>query len=283
MMIRGGQALAGALVEATTADPNLNYALTFSDGTYTLFAPAGAQTLKASAEGYAAGTRTVTAPQTGADFTLTPSGVPDGPVVGKYRINGDLSDWAAPKVKVDSPAEGVFGANNNWLTLQADSDAQYLYLAYTYRVDGNSALLYLDFKDGGAAQADGFDAWGQAATFTGGMGGVDAFIARYVNEAPQLRLVSGDATTLVDASKYTVGVTGTLPSQTVELAIPWSALGLGAAPAAGVNLVGGIFGGDGYGAGDIIPDASSTPGGANTIGSDAEKRRATFSTPVNVK
>lgn len=279
----GGQALDGALVEATTADPNLNYALTFSDGTYTLFAPAGAQTLKASAEGYAAGTRTVTAPQTGADFNLTASGVPDGPVVGKYKINGDLSDWAAPKVKVDSPAEGVFGANNNWLTLQADSDAQYLYLAYTYRVDGNSALLYLDFKDSGAAQADGFDAWGQAATFTGSMGGVDAFIARYGNEAPQLRLVSGDTTTLVDAGKYTVGVTGTLPNQTVELAIPWSALGLSAAPAAGVNLVGGIFGGNGYGAGDIIPDASSTPSGANTIGSEAEKRRATFSSPVNVK
>ncbi|MBB5233606.1 alpha-amylase family glycosyl hydrolase [Deinococcus budaensis] len=278
-----GTPLGGALVEATTADPALNYALTFADGTYTLFAPAGAHTLKASAEGYAPGTRQATAPATGVDFDLTRA-ASGGTVVGKYRVDGDLGDWTAPKVSVQSPAEGVFGADNNWLTLRADSDAQYLYLAYTYRVSGNKAVVYLDFKDGGAAQADRFEAWRQAATFSGGMGGVDAFIPRYENQNAELRLVQSDtATPAVDAGRYTVATAGTLPAQTVELAVPWSALGLSGAPAGGVNVVGGIFGGDGYGAGDIIPDAGSTPPGANTIGSDAEQRRATFTQPLNVK
>ena len=117
-----GTALAGALVEATTADPNLNYALTFPDGSYSLFAPAGPQTLKATAGGYLEATRTATAPQTGADLDLTRDDRT------KYAIDGNLSDWTAPAVKLDSPAEGVFGADNNWLSLQADSDAQYLYL-----------------------------------------------------------------------------------------------------------------------------------------------------------
>lgn len=280
----GGQGLEGALVEATSADPKVNYALTFPDGSYTLLVPAGEQTLKATAEGLAEATRQATAPATGVDFALAPAGAP-GPQVGKYRIDGDLSDWAAPKVSVQSPGEGVvFGADNNWLSLRADSDAQYLYLAYTYRVSGNSAILYLDYQQGGAAQADRFEAWRQAATFGGGMGGVDAFIARYGDEAAEVRRVESDtATPEVAASGYTVGTSGSLPAQTVELAIPWSSLGLSGPPAAGVNVVGGIFGGPGYGAGDIIPDAGSTPPGANTIGSDAEQRRATFTAPVTVR
>ncbi|WP_412027481.1 alpha-amylase family glycosyl hydrolase [Deinococcus yunweiensis] len=279
--VRGGSSpLGGALVAATTADPKKNYALTFSDGTYTLFAPAGTHTLRATADGYDAAARSAASPQTGADFTLSAQ---TGTVVGKYRIDGKLGDWTAPKVSVQSPAEGGFGADNNWLTLQADSDAQYLYLAYTYRVSGNSAIVYLDTQPGGAAQADSFDAWRRAATFSGGMGGVDAFIARYENQAPEVRLVSSaSATSVVSSSAYTAVGTGALPAQTVELAIPWTALGLSAAPASGVNLVGGIFGGDGYGAGDIIPDAGSTPAGANTIGS-SDPRRATFTAPLNVR
>ncbi|MVN87296.1 alpha-amylase [Deinococcus sp. HMF7620] len=272
-----GQPLSGALVEATTADPNLNYALTFADGTYTLFAPAGAQTLKASAGGYLDSTRAATAPQTGADLTLSRD------ARTKYSIDGNLADWTAPKVTVQSPAEGVFGANNNWLGLRADSDSQYLYLAYTYRVAGNSAILYLDTGAGGAAQADNFDAWRRAATFSGGVNGVDAFVARYENQTAQLRRVqSASATPEVNAADYFQAASGTLPEQTVELAIPWTALGLSAPPAGGVKVMGGIFGGDGYGAGDIIPDAGSTPGGANTIGSDGEQRRATFTAPITV-
>nr|WP_295821241.1 alpha-amylase family glycosyl hydrolase [uncultured Deinococcus sp.] len=280
--VRGGSSpLGGALVEATTADPKKNYALTFDDGTYTLFAPAGAQTLRASADGFDAATRTATSPQSGADVDLSAQ---TGTVVGKYRIDGKLGDWTAPKVNVQSPAEGTFGADNNWLTLQADSDATYLYLAYTYRVSGNSAIVYLDTQAGGAAAADGFDAWRRAATFSGGMGGVDAFIARYENQSPEVRLVgSATATSVMSGSAYTAVGTGTLPAQTVEMAIPWTALGLSSAPANGVNLVGGIFGGDGYGAGDIIPDAGSTPAGANTITDCYTSCRATFTAPLNVK
>lgn len=273
-----GQPLANALVEATTADPNLNYALTFSDGTYTLLSPAGEQTLQASAASFTDAGRTVTAPATGVDFALT------RPVTAsRYVIDGQLGDWTAPKVNVQSPAAGVFGDNNNWLTLQADSDATYLYLAYTYRVDGNSAILYLDTGAGGATAADGFNAWPRAATFTGGIPGVDAFIARYGGEQAQLWTVQGNAAvSQVDGAAYQFAATGSLPAQTVELAIPWTALGLSGPPAGGVGVVGGIFGGDNYGAGDIIPDAGSTPAGANTIGADTQQRRATFTEPVRV-
>ncbi|WP_019011107.1 alpha-amylase family glycosyl hydrolase [Deinococcus aquatilis] len=272
-----GTALAGALVEATTADPNLNYALTFPDGSYSLFAPAGPQTLKATAGGYLEATRTATAPQTGADLDLARDDRT------KYAIDGDLSDWTAPAVKLDSPAEGVFGADNNWLSLQADSDAQYLYLAYTYRVAGNSGILYLDYQTGGAAQADNFDAWKRAATFGGGVNGVDAFVARYENQSAQLRRVTSDTTAPeVNTADYKYAASGTLPAQTVELAIPWASLGLTGKPAGGVGIMGGVFGGDGYGAGDIAPDAGSTPSGANTIGSDAQQRRATFTQPLKL-
>ncbi len=274
-----GAPLSGALVEATGANPKLNYALTFADGSYTLFAPAGAQTLQASAAGFTAATRQATSPQTGADLDLARE-----VTNARYTVDGDLSDWTTPKVDVKSPSEGGFGPDNNFTRLLADSDATYLYLAYTYRVSGNSAIVYLDTGAGGAAQADAFEAWKRAASFGGGMGGVDAFVARYDNQNAQLRRVTSDtATPEVDTAEYKYAAQGTLPEQTVELAIPWTALGLSGAPADGVNIVGGIFGGDGYGAGDIIPDAGSTPAGANAIGSDAEQRRATFTAPINVK
>lgn len=286
--VNGGTGpLGGALVEAssqpaggqTGADPALNYALTFPDGRYVLPAPAGTHTLRASADGFEAATQDAAAPQTGVNFTLSAL---SGTVVGKYRIDGKLTDWTAPKAAVQSPAAGTFGADNNFQDLRVDSDAQYLYLGYRYRVAGNSAIVYLDTAPGGAAQADSFDAWKRAATFSGAMGGVDAFIARYENQAPELRLVgSAAATSVVSGGAYTAVSTGTLPEQTVEMAIPWSALGLGSAPAAGLNVVGGIFGGDGYGAGDIIPDAGSTPAGANSTNC-ADSCRATFTAPVRV-
>lgn len=272
-----GQPVPGALVEATSANPALNYALTFPDGTYVLRVPAGAQTLNVTAGGYVDGTLSVMAPATGANLDLARD------LRTRYTIDGNLSDWAAPKITVQSPAEGTFGANNNWLTLKADSDDQYLYLAYTYRVDNNSAVLYLDSASGGAAQADNFDAWKRAATFSGAVDGVNAFIARYGNDKAQLRLVQSDtATPEVNAAAYLQASSGTLPEQTVELAIPWTALGLSGAPAGGVKLMGGIFGGDGYGAGDIIPDAGSTPGGGNTITDCYASCRATFTAPVTV-
>ncbi|PNY81428.1 alpha-amylase family glycosyl hydrolase [Deinococcus koreensis] len=273
----GGSPLGGALVEATTANLNLNYALSFSDGSYTLFAPAGAQTLKATAGGYLEATRAATSPQTGADIALARD------LSTRYAIDGNLSDWAAPKVDVKSPKPGGFGENNNFTRLLADSDANFLYLAYTYRVAGNSAIVYLDTAPGGAAQADSFEAWRRAATFTGAMGGVDAFVARYEKQDAQLRRVTSDtATPEVAVADYKYAASGTLPEQTVELAIPWGALGLSGPPAAGVNVVGGIFGGDDYGAGDIIPDGGSEPSRANTVGT-SDPRRATFTAPVNVR
>ena len=262
----GGVPVGGALVEGN--DPNFDYAFTFADGSYTALT-AGAQTLRASAAGYTtSAAQTVTAPASGVNFSLARD------LRTRYTIDGDLSDWTAPTVTLSSPTAGVFGADNNWLTLRADSDATYLYLAYTYRVTDNSSILYLDTRAGGALKADSFNAWARLADLAGG---ADYFIARYKNQSAQLRRVDSDtATTEVNAADYLQASRGTLPEQTLELAIPWTSLGFSGRPVTPVNLYGGIFGNDNYGAGDIIPDAGSTPAASNTIGTDAEKRRATF-------
>lgn len=251
-----GSPLGGALVEAA-GNPKLNYALSFADGTYFLRAPSGAQNLTASASGFVTASRGATAPATGVDLDLTTDSS------AKYSIDGDLSDWGSTPVNLLSADAGTFGADNNWLSLKADSDAKYLYLGYTYRVSGNRATVYLDVKDGGATSAAGFDVRKQAATFGAG---VDFFLSRTDGEAVQLRRVDSDtATTEVAAGGYLSASRGTLPEQSVELAIPWSALGLSGKPSRPINLYAGIFGGDGYGAGDIVPNATSTPSGANEI------------------
>ena len=275
-----GQPLGDALINASGpgADAGLNYALSFADGSFTLLTSPGARQLAVSAAGFTAASQAVTAPAQNVIVDL-----PKIPVAGdtKYKIDGDLADWTAAPVKLSSPGAGVFGDSNNWLTLQADADAKYLYLAYTYKVDNNKAILYLDVKPNGLTKADALDAWKQAATFSAAQ--PDFFLARYGNQAPELRQVVSDTTTsVVGSGSYLAASSGNLPDQTVEVAIPWTALGLSGKPAGGVNLYGGIFGGDGYGAGDIVPDAGSTPPGANTIGSDAESRKATFSVPLKL-
>ncbi|AWN22350.1 alpha-amylase [Deinococcus irradiatisoli] len=272
----GGTPVAGALLSASGggANPDLNYALSFSDGSFTVLTSPGAQKLDVTRDGFTSLSRDVSAPASDLNIEL-----PRPVSTTKYVIDGDLGDWSAAPLTLSSPAAGVFGDNNNWLSLKADSDDTYLYLAYTYKVDNNKAILYLDVKDGGASKADNLDAWKQAATFNAAL--PDFFLARYNNQAPELRRIDSDtATTLVAGSQYQVASSGSLPNQTVEVAIPWSALGLSGKPAGGTKLYGGIFGGDGYGAGDIVPDAGSTPPGANTIGSDAEQRKVTFQDPL---
>ena len=261
----GGSPLAGASVEGN--DPRFDSAVTFADGSYTLLT-GGSQTLKASAGGYlTSAAQTVTAPAVGVNFDLTRD------LRTKYTIDGNLSDWTAPKVSLSSPGAGVFGLDNNWLTLQADSDDQYLYLAYTSRVKGNSALLYLDTRTGGASKADGFDAWKRAADLIG----ADYFVAAYENKGAELRRIDSDtATTNLGAASFLRAQAGTLPAQSVELAIPWTQLGFSGKPTSPITMYGGIFGGDGSGAGDIVPDAGSTPPGENTIAPEAQQRRVTF-------
>ena len=260
-----GTPLAGASVEGN--DPQFDSAVTFTDGSFTLLADGG-QSLRASAGGYlSSAAQTVTAPATGVRFDLARD------LRTRYAIDGNLSDWTAPKVSLSSPGAGVFGADNNWLTLQADSDDQYLYLAYTYRVSGNSALLYLDTRAGGATRADGFDAWRRAADLTG----AEYFLAGYENQSIELRRIDSDtATTNLGTASFVHAQTGTLPAQTAELAIPWTQLGFSGKPTTPITLYGGVFGGDGYGAGDIVPDAGSTPPGQNTTAPEAQQRRATF-------
>lgn len=142
--------------------------------------------------------------------------------------------------------------------MQADRNDQYL--AYTYRVSSNSAQLDLDTR------ADGFDAWRRAANLTG----ADYFLAGYENQSIELRRIdSGTATTSLGTASFVHAQAGTLPAQTAELAIPWTQLGCSSKPST-------LYGGDGYGAGDIVPDAGSTPPGQNTAAPGARQCRATF-------
>lgn len=267
-----GAPLANASVSASE-NPELAYALTFADGTYLLRAEGGV-TLSATAPGLnPSASRSVTAPASDVNFTLSRE------AGAKYTIDGDLSDWTAPKGSLSSSGLGLFGPNNNFSTVKVDADDTNLYLAYSYRVDGNAAILYLDVKDGGALSAAGFEAWRRAANFNAG---VDAFIARYGTEGAQLRTVASDSSTPeVNSSTYRYAAGAANGEQSVELAIPWTALGLSGKPVA-VNVYGGIFGGDGYGAGDIVPSSVSTPAGNNEVQNCYASCQAVFNAPFRV-
>ncbi|MBB6097249.1 glycosidase [Deinobacterium chartae] len=270
----GGQGLGNASVSAATL-PELHYALTFGDGSYSLPAPEGPLTLTARAPGHQdSAPLEASAPAENVNFDLEA-------VKGKYVIDGDLSDWSAPKATLSSPQAGVFGPDNNLLELQVDFDDQNLYLAYRYRAAGNSAIVYLDLQEGGASSAAAFEAWPRRASFAQP---VDFFLARYENQAVQLRRVVSDTSVPeLPAAAYSSALSGSAPEYSAELALPWTSLGFASRPGGTLRVTGGIFGGDGYGAGDIAPDATSSPAAPeNTIGSEAEQRSVTFGRALEV-
>lgn len=268
----GAANLKDALVEASL-DPNYHFALTRTDGTYVLPLPAGTSTeLTASKTGFRNQTRTAKAGDTAANFDLVSANAP------KYTLDGDLSDWTAPKASVANRTQGFdgkWGEGNLFKELRIDSDSNFLYLGYTYTASGNSAVVYLDFKEGGFTDASTLNAWSKKATFSQGM---DAFVAQYQAENAQLWIHDGSKVNENSSfDRKTVTVTA---GNTTEVAIPWSALGLSGKPGS-LKAYAGVFG-DNWGAGDILPSEFSTPAFAgNTILAN-DPRQVTFTNPISI-
>ena len=273
-----GAPLSAVLVEAADT-PQTYYAFTFSDGFYYLPFPAGeSTTLTASRERLSDATQDATAPAENVDFTLEAEQVG----VTRYAIDAGLSDWTEPAASLQSPNEGVFGPDNNFEALFVDFDETYLYLGYTYRAAGNSVILYLDTVEGGSTTAENFGTLPRLVTFNEP---VDLFISQFEGQDVQLYDVVSEDEVTRSTMRYPVATAGSAPAFTTEAAIPWTALGFGGQPDAGtvVNLYAGIYGGDNYGAGDIAPDATSTPAAPeNTIASFDDNAAATFETPFSV-
>ena len=273
-----GDPLSTALVESSE-NPAAYYAFTFADGSYYLPFPSGqSTTLTASQTGYGEASQEATAPAEEVDFVLEAAQVG----VTKYTINSDLSDWTEPAATLQSPAEGVFGPDNNFESLLVDFDETYLYLGYTYRAAGNSVILYLDAVEGGSTAAENFSALPRLVSFNEP---VDLFISQFEGQDAQLYNVVSETEVTRFTTLYPIATSGSAPAFTTEAAIPWTALGFEGQPDAGtaINLYAGIYGGDNYGAGDIAPDADSTPAAPeNTIASFDENAEATFETPFTV-
>ncbi len=272
-----GTGLAGALVDSST-DPRVYYAITFEDGSYYLPLPSGVTTdLTATAPGYDGATQTgVTAPATGVDFDLAVD------ATSKYVVDGNLSDWTAPRATLANPDgyDRGFGPDNLFTELLVDWDDTFLYLGYRYRASGNSAILHLDLRPGGSTSASTFDTWRRLASFANP---VDFFLAQYEGQSVQLREVVSSTQTTEITSGVAKATTGSAPAYSTEVAIPWTALSFGTRPDATLDFFAGVYGGDGYGAGDIAPNANSTPAApANTVAGFDQNRAVTFQTPFAV-
>ncbi|GGJ19671.1 alpha-amylase family glycosyl hydrolase [Deinococcus roseus] len=272
-----GTGIKDVLLDAAL-DPNYYFALTYSDGTYYLPVPSGTTTdVTASKVSYGSKTASGTSGQTDLNFDLPLTAAP------KYTVDGNLADWTAPKITVTNAAGGYdtgFGGDNIFKELRIDSDDNFLYLGYVYRASGNSAIVHLDFKDGGFTDANTINAWARKATFNNG---IDAFVAQYQEQGAQMWVFNGS--NVDQNNNFTRVTTGTGPEYTTEVAIPWNALGLAGKPAH-VNAYAGVYGGDNYGAGDILPSEKSTPAyPGNTIAASYDppvQRQVTFTNPIQI-
>ncbi len=273
-----GAALGGAVVDSSL-NPQTNYALTFADGSYYLPLASGKTTdLTVTAAGYDPVTQTgITAPAADIDFTLGSDSA------GRYTIDGNLAEWTSPRTTLVNSSggyDGGFGPDNLFGRLLVDWDETNLYLAYTYRAAGNSVIVHLDSEAGGSSSAESFDAWPRLVSFAEP---VDFFLAQYEGQKVQLREVVSNTQTAELASGYDGATRGAAPSYSTEVAIPWSRLGFGARPTTTLNLYAGVYGGDGYGAGDVAPNAGSSPAAAdNAVASSEQNRRVDFQTPFAV-
>ncbi|ADI13274.1 alpha-amylase family glycosyl hydrolase [Truepera radiovictrix] len=261
-----------ALVEASDT-PARFYAFTFADGSFYL-PYSGTTDLTASKDGQSQTLSGVSAPASGLTFTLGGSGL-------RYAIDGDLGDWTQPRARlINPPYDGGFGPDNLFSELLVDWDATYLYLGYRYRAAGNSAIIHLDVRDGGVTSVANLNAWPRLASFANP---IDAFVAQYQGDPAQLWEVrSSTQAARIDDGVITA-TAGSGPAYTIEVALPWRALGFASRPTATLNLHAGIYGGDGYGAGDIAPHAGSTPpASGNTVAGFDASRRVDFQTPFSV-
>ena len=175
-------------------------------------------------------------------------------------IDGSLDDWSVEPIVVDETGYGQDGANLK--ALYVDYDDQFLYIALTTENKASWRIAYgiaLDYKDGG--YTTGTDAWGRKVNFEKG---IDAQLYFFWNgeffgdlgtstiTSAQLVLWNGTGWKYNDLEwvgfyNYTGGFEKGL--QTLEVAIPWSALG---GKPAEINIVAYITG---QGAGDSAVDS----------------------------
>lgn len=152
-------------------------------------------------------------------------------------IDGDLFDWSVPPVAVDEAGYGQDGANLK--ALYVDYDDQFLYIALTTENKASWRIAYgisLDYKDGGYTGDQ--DSWGKKVSFSRG---IDAQLYFFWNgeffgdpgtstiTSAQLVLWNGTGWEYKDLQwvgfyAYTGDQKDGL--QTLEIAIPWEALGV---------------------------------------------------------
>ncbi|WP_297510712.1 CARDB domain-containing protein [Thermococcus sp.] len=178
------------------------------------------------------------------------------------NIDGNLDDWNVQPVAVDEKNFGQDGADLK--ALYVDYDDNFLYIALTTNNKASWRIAYgiaLDYKDGG--YTTGQDSWGKKMSFTRG---IDAELYFFWNgeffgspgtdniTTAQIAIWNGEGWDYEDLKwvgfyAYTGGSNGL---QTLEIAIPWSALG---GKPAEVSLVAYITGqGVGDSAVDALPD-----------------------------
>ncbi len=264
-----GTPLRRARVDSST-NASLYYAFTFGDGSYYLPHPEGTTSLTAQAAGYGAQTlANITVPASDVNFDLS--------ATTKYVIDGNLSDWS-PQAVLTSPNTSLWGENNDFIELLVDWDEHHLYLGYRYRAWGNSVIVYLDVGAGGSNTPRHLDAWPRRAAFATP---VNHFLAQYEGQALQLRRFASD-THAPEVWAFERATTGTHPAFTTEVAIPWSTLGYSERPSLTLNIYAGIFGGDHYGAGDIAPNANSSPAAADNYIDTFDANNAVFRSGFSV-
>ena len=151
-------------------------------------------------------------------------------------IDGNLDDWNVEPVAIDDTGFGQDGANLK--ALYVDYDDQFLYIALTTENRASWRVAYgisLDYRDGG--YTTGQDSWGKKIEFSRG---VDAQLYFFWNgeffgdqgtstiTSAQLTIWNGTGWEYHDLQwvgfyNYTGGAENGL--QTLEIAIPWKALG----------------------------------------------------------
>ncbi|WP_297070243.1 CARDB domain-containing protein, partial [Thermococcus sp.] len=151
------------------------------------------------------------------------------------KIDGNLSDWSPSELVATTNNSGLAGANLK--ALYVDHDNQFLYIALTTRNTQSWRIAYgisLDYKPGGYTGPK--DSWGKKMSFKRG---IDAQLYFFWNgpffgspgtnniTTAQLALWNGTGWVYKDLKwvgfyAYTGGSNGL---QTLEIAIPWKALG----------------------------------------------------------
>ncbi|MEJ5310641.1 MAG: hypothetical protein WHX52_12785 [Anaerolineae bacterium] len=205
----------------------------------------------------------------------------DPPVGTTPVIDGTIgADWADRTTLypggtwlVDDPSnDSLWGADNEIHDIYINWDANNLYFGVDFSADSNGVLLYVDFGDaagitdflGTAAGGSYTGAWPRRVSFPA-TNGVDLFYGGWNGANGNIYRANGSTA----STDITAQCGGPLAANQggrrfhVEFSCPWSELGFTAPvyPGGGVptiNVIAAIVGGDNYGGGDAVPDATIT-------------------------